>query len=120
MSRQSKLSDMMQAALSTAGVDTGVEGSKDSSVSRIQNIELTKIYINPAQHRKYFDLDEQKKLQNAIQQNGFQGAILLRPLPANLQKAKNDGCEFELVYGESRTRAVRTMEWDSIDRKSVV
>ena len=113
MSRLSKLTDMMQAAEVTAGASS-ISGLQGRSVSRIQNVSLEKIYINPTQHRKYFDPDEQQKLRNSIEQNGFHGSILLRPLPGNLEDIADTYCEYELVYGESRTLAVKSLKWESI------
>ena len=112
MSRSSKLADMMQAAEATAGASAKESGER--TVGRIQNISLSRIYINPAQHRKYFDPEEQQKLRNSIEQNGFHGSILLRPLPDSLRTSADTECEYELVYGESRTRAVQSLEWESI------
>lgn len=115
MSQKVKFANLMAAAAaSTAGQEDTVAGAKGHKINRIQNIELTKVYVNPTQHRKYFDPDEQEKLKNAIVQNGFQGSILLRPLPANLKKDADADCEFELVYGESRTRAVKSLKWETI------
>lgn len=114
MTKKSRLAILMEAAASTAGADAQSLGSKGGSVNKIQNIAIDKVYVNPTQHRTYFDPDEQQKLQNAVQQNGFQGAILLRPLPESLSDVANEGCEYELVYGESRIRAVRALDWDTI------
>ena len=86
------------------------DGTSASEVAiknnRIQNIELSRIYVNPSQIRRYFDPDEQEKLKNTIQQNGFKGSILLRPLPTALKTSSNQKADFELIYGESRFRAV--------------
>ena len=122
MSRKSKLSGLMQAVHETQSIETSFNSdgkalnmaSAGAALNRIQNIALSKIYVNPAQHRKYFDPDEQQKLKNAIEQNGFQGAVLLRPLPNTLKETIDDDFDFELVYGESRTRAVRSLGWESI------
>lgn len=114
MSQKTKFASLMAAATSTAGQDASTAGAKGRKVNKIQNTELDKIYINPTQHRKYFDPDEQQKLKNAIEQNGFQGSILLRPLPEALQKNAGADYEFELVYGESRTRAVKALGWETI------
>ncbi len=113
MSRKSKLSGLMQAAQEVRSEDSSTNG-QDSSVDRIQNIALDRIYVNPAQHRKYFAPEEQQKLQSAIRQNGFQGAVLLRHLPDNLRESVDGSFDFELVFGESRTRAVRALGWSSI------
>ena len=111
MSRKSQLADLMSAAVSTAGADIGSSKSNGDDENRIQNIELDKIYVNPSQHRKYFDADEQEKLKNSIAQNGFKGAILLRILEGD---AVVNGYEYELVYGESRHRAVQNLGWKTI------
>ena len=113
MSRKSKLSGLMQAAQEVRSEDSSTD-RQAGSVDKIQNVALDRIYINPAQHRKYFAPEEQQKLQSAIRQNGFQGAVLLRYLPDNLREAIDSSFDFELVFGESRTRAVRALGWNSI------
>ncbi len=85
-----------------------------SSGQSIRNVELSKIYRNPNQHRKYFDPIEQQKLQNSITRNGFKGSILIRPLPESLRDEADATNEYELVYGESRYRAVEGLEWETI------
>ena len=111
MSRKSQLADLMSAAVSTAGSDAVSSKSNSYDTNRIQDVELDKIYVNPSQHRKYFDADEQEKLRNSIAQNGFKGAILLRILEGNNAIS---GYEYELVYGESRHRAVQSLGWKTI------
>lgn len=113
MNRKSKLSGLMQAAQEVRSEDNSGDGQA-SSVDRIQNIALDRIYVNPAQHRKYFAPEEQQKLQIAIRQNGFQGAVLLRHLPDTLRESTGGDFDFELVFGESRTRAVEALGWSSI------
>lgn len=113
MNRKSKLSGLMQAAQEVRSEDSS-ENVQANSVDRIQNIALERIYVNPAQHRKYFAPEEQQKLQIAIRQNGFQGAVLLRHLPDNLRESTGGNFDFELVFGESRTRAVEALGWSFI------
>ncbi len=114
MSTKSKLAGMMNAAKSASKENSDNLGSRGGQIHRIRNIEVSKIYANPEQHRKYFDPDAQQKLKNAIEKNGFKGAILLRPLPENLSDQANKEHEYELVYGESRLRAVIALSWDII------
>lgn len=80
----------------------------------IKDIELSKIYRNPNQPRKYFDSKEHQKLKNSILKNGFKGAISLRPLPSSLKESAPPESEYELVYGESRFRAVEALGHDTI------
>ena len=119
MSKKSKLSAIFAAAESTnadelSALSLSEIPNIDISTVDIKHITLSKIYVNPNQFRKYFDLDEQEKLKNSIQQNGFQGAILLRPLPERLKTKVRGDYEFELVYGESRYRAVKELGYETI------
>lgn len=84
------------------------------SAGDIKHIPLTQIYVKSGQVRTYFDPDELEKLKNSIQKNGFQGAILLRPLPADLETKVGNSYKFELIYGESRYRAVKDLGYDTI------
>ena len=114
MTKKSNLSAIFDAV---DAVETN-DGTSASEVAiknnRIQNIELSRIYVNPSQIRRYFDPDEQEKLKNTIQQNGFKGSILLRPLPTALKTSSNQKADFELIYGESRFRAVRELGHETI------
>lgn len=119
MSRKSKLGAMFDA-IDTARSDELLPSDESqipeakSSSEDIQHITLSRIYVNPDQFRKYFDPDEQEKLKNAIQQNGFQGAILLRPIPSTLRVKGDDSFDYELVYGESRYHAVKDLGHNKI------
>ena len=119
MSRKSKFAAMTEAIQSVKTEETSVFDSEDenaaeSSADNIELIDLSLIYVNPDQFRKYFDPDEQEKLKNSIQENGFQGAILLRPLPNEIKTKIGGNYEFELIYGESRYRAVKNLGHDTI------
>ncbi|MEL7006523.1 MAG: hypothetical protein AAFN93_27940 [Bacteroidota bacterium] len=67
MSRKSKFAGMFNAAHQ---INDFSEASA-ASTEDIQNIEISRIYVNPGQSRKYFDPDEQEKLRNSIQKNAF-------------------------------------------------
>ena len=112
MSRKTRYTAMMNAARESAAND--IKQVSSSVADRIENIELDKIYINPTQHRKYFSPEEQEKLRKSIELNGFQGAVLLRYLPKPMQAQLSKDYEYELVFGESRYRAVKSLEWDAI------
>lgn len=117
MSSKSKLSAMFEAINETASSDTSttvIPHKQQESSGGIQHIELKRIYVNPNQFRKFFDPDEQEKLKNSIKENGFQGSILLRPLPDALKSKAKSKFDFELIYGESRFRAVKDLGWDTI------
>lgn len=113
MSQISKLQEMMSSA-TEASSERANSGVTQAVVGTIEEVALGKIYVNPSQHRKYFDPDEQQKLQNSIQENGFQGAVLLRILSPEQQKKLGGNVDYELVYGESRLRAIRELGWESI------
>jgi ParB family chromosome partitioning protein len=62
---------------------------------KIEAILLTKIFPNPFQPRKYFDLEKLTELANSIKENGIFQPIILKP-------SKNG---FMIVSGERRVRA---------------
>lgn len=70
---------------------------------QICDIEISKIY-RPTQQRVYFDREDIEKLKTAIEEEGFRGAVLVTILP-DKHIARDDGYEYELVYGASRTLA---------------
>lgn len=116
MSQKSKLSAVFEAIKDEPAQAVQTNTASEDAVAsiQVQSIELSRIYVNPTQFRKYFDPDEQAKLRNSIQQNGFQGSILLRPLPESLRAEADPNCDFELIYGESRYRAVKDLGYDTI------
>lgn len=114
MSRKTKFASILESAQAASMDDDSSSATADGSYQRIQNIPLVRIHRNPAQHRKYFDPDEQRKLRNSITKNGFRGAILLRPLPESLRDTATSEQDLELVYGESRFRAVEGLGMETI------
>ncbi len=62
---------------------------------KIEAVLLTKIFPNPFQPRKYFDLEKLTELANSIKENGIFQPIILKP-------SKNG---FMIVSGERRVRA---------------
>lgn len=114
MSQKSKLSAIFEAVDSIDNNIHEAESTYTAALNEISNsqvhaIPLTAIYVDPTQFRRYFGADEQEKLKKSIRQNGFQGAILLRRLLENDRKESGETYEYELVYGESRYRAVASL-----------
>ena len=79
---------------------TEVTVSIDESITEV---EIAKIW-KPKQQRIYFDRVEVEKLKTAIEDEGFRGAVLVTPLPAD-HSARAEGFEFELVFGANRMMA---------------
>lgn len=116
MSQKSELATLTQA-FEYIQLEDSVQPEAAATMAAegaIQHIPLQQIYVKPDQIRKYFDPDELEKLKNSIRQNGFQGAILLRPLPADLKLKVDNDYKFELIYGESRFRAVKELGYGAI------
>ena len=74
---------------------------------RVQDINLQQIY-RPAQPRRFFAPEEIEKLKTSIQDTGFQGAILVVLLPPTA-KEREQGYQYELIYGASRCLAMEQL-----------
>lgn len=71
----------------------------------IQKIPVSKIVPNPFQARETFTPEQIEELALSIEQRGLQQPITVRP----------SGSKFEIVDGERRWRALRSLEWKEID-----
>ncbi|PCJ56454.1 MAG: hypothetical protein COA79_18610 [Planctomycetota bacterium] len=67
-------------------------------------LDISLIRPNPYQPRKEFKPEEIKSLSDSIRENGLMSPIIVR---------KNDEF-YEIIAGERRWRAVRTLEWQKI------
>ena len=74
---------------------------KDSVNTNINEIELSKIQLNPFQPRKHFDLEKLNELAISIEQLG-----VIQPI--TIRKMNND--EYQLISGERRLRASKIAE----------
>lgn len=72
-----------------------------------QLIDVKSIGPNPQQPRKTFSNEELSELAQSIQENGLLQPLLLRPAPGSPGK-------YELVAGERRLRAVRSLGWKDV------
>ena len=63
--------------------------NKDSSITNINKIELSKIQLNPFQPRKHFDLEKLNELAISIEQLGVIQPVTLRKINNN---------EYQLIY----------------------
>jgi ParB family chromosome partitioning protein len=64
------------------------------------NLPLDKISLSPSQPRKYFDSGKMQQLVESVKRDGILQPLLVRPL---------SGDHFELVAGERRYRAAKTV-----------
>ena len=88
------------------------EGTEDRQSGGVQEVLLSKIY-RPPQPRRFFSPQALEKLKRAIQETGFQGAILLVRLHPQAE-VRQQGFEYELVYGASRCRAMEELGYKTI------
>ena len=79
--------------------------NKDSSITNINKIELSKIQLNPFQPRKHFDLEKLNELAISIEQLGVIQPVTLRKINNN---------EYQLISGERRLRASKIAELKQI------
>ncbi|QNQ82809.1 nucleoid occlusion protein [Lactobacillus sp. PV037] len=74
---------------------------------QVQEIELSKIVPNPYQPRKTFSEESIGELAQTLEQQGLLQPIILRSRPQ-----KND--EYEIIAGERRYRAAKSLGWNKI------
>lgn len=77
-------------------------------------VKLTEIYVNPQQFRYRLDPETVKELKTSISANGFQGAIVVRPLPESKRSKAGEGKAYELVAGHHRFQAVTELGRETI------
>jgi ParB family chromosome partitioning protein len=70
----------------------------------VQSLLVDQILTSPYQPRRRFDAERLAELAVSIRQQGLLQPILVRPL----------GTQFELIAGERRLRAVRSLGWNEI------
>jgi len=71
----------------------------------IINIAIGDISINPMQPRRSFDDSEMDELKRSIDQHGILQPLVVRRLTDN---------KFELIAGERRLRAAKSLEWTKV------
>lgn len=74
---------------------------------QIQEIELDKIVPNPYQPRHTFSEESINELAQTLQEQGLLQPIILR-------KHQGDDAEYEIIAGERRYRAAKSLGWDKI------
>lgn len=77
----------------------------EEATGEVRRVPLEAITPNPLQPRRDFDDEELQELASSIQENGLLQPLVVRP-------ASTGDRRFELVAGERRLRAVRTLGWD--------
>lgn len=78
----------------------------DAPVSALQTLPLTSIRPNPYQPRHEFGEGELADLEASLKSNGLLQPITVRPAP--------NGDGYELIAGERRFRAARSLGWTEI------
>ncbi len=73
--------------------------------AEIRRLPLSRIVPNPLQPRQTFTDDELSELAASIQENGLLQPLVVRPSPSAEGR-------FELVAGERRFRALKSIGWD--------
>ena len=73
----------------------------------VQRIAVSAVVPNPQQPRRSFSKAELAELAASIDQNGLLQPLLVRPAPGR-------GGHYELVAGERRLRAIRSLGWDDV------
>lgn len=76
----------------------------ESGVAGFQRVSVDSIIPNPLQPRRDFNDSELQELRSSIQANGLLQPLLVRPI----------GASFELVAGERRFRAIRSLGWRDV------
>ncbi|MBP2058153.1 ParB family chromosome partitioning protein [Lactobacillus colini] len=74
---------------------------------QIQEISLDKIIPNPYQPRHAFSEDSINELAQTLQEQGLLQPIILR-------EHQGDDAEYEIIAGERRYRAAKSLGWDKI------
>jgi ParB family transcriptional regulator, chromosome partitioning protein len=75
-----------------------------AATSRVQDIPLASVVVNPTQPRQEFNERELDELAASLGEHGLLQPIIVRP--------KGNG--FEIVAGERRMRAAKRLGWESI------
>lgn len=87
-------------------VDDTLEGELwDQHEGTVQHIAIGDITINPLQPRRTFDPSEMQDLKESIARNG-----ILQPLVVH----RLDSGQYELIAGERRLRAAKSLKWDTV------
>lgn len=74
---------------------------------QVQEIELSKIVPNPYQPRKTFSEESIAELAQTLEQQGLLQPIILR-------SHQGEDAEYEIIAGERRYRAAKSLGWDKI------
>ena len=73
----------------------------------VRRVPLRAIVPNPLQPRREFSEEELAELAESIRENGLLQPLVVRPAPGSEDR-------FELVAGERRLRAIRSLEWEDV------
>ncbi|MEQ1856589.1 MAG: ParB/RepB/Spo0J family partition protein [Longimicrobiales bacterium] len=78
-----------------------------NAAAEAHRIPLSAIVANPAQPRRVFSDQELGELASSIRENGLLQPLVVRPLPGSPGR-------FELIVGERRFRAVKSLGWEDV------
>jgi ParB family chromosome partitioning protein len=79
----------------------------ESNGKRVQEIEISKIRPNARQPRRDFDAASISELAGSIRSAGLLQPVILRPITGSRD-------QFELIAGERRLRACKSLDWTKI------
>ena len=79
----------------------------ESTGKRVQEIEISKIRPNARQPRRDFDAASISELAGSIRSAGLLQPVILRPITGSRD-------QFELIAGERRLRACKSLDWTKI------
>lgn len=80
---------------------------EEAPSGEVRRIPLQAIVPNPLQPRREFSEEELVELAESIRENGLLQPLVVRPAPGAEDR-------FELVAGERRLRAIRSLEWEDV------
>ncbi len=89
----------------TTDISTASDKNADQIIGNIIEIDLKSIEVNPFQPRTHFNEEALQELANSIQELGVIQPITVRKL---------EGAHFQLVSGERRLRAAKSIGLDTI------
>lgn len=88
------------------GEAMGVGNVWDKHEEHVEHIAIGDIRINPLQPRRQFDPAEMEELKDSVDKHGILQPLVVRRLA--------DGQGYELIAGERRLRAAKSLNWERV------
>lgn len=82
----------------------------DDAAANVRSVPVARIAANPFQPRREFDAAELEELAASIRDEGLMQPLVVRPAGAGAA----EGAAWELIAGERRWRAVRSLGWTEV------